>query len=377
MRKASFIIAIIAGILVFGIPFLSFAAEDTDPGYVSDPEATKAISDYIATHQNIVEDTDKVRAFEEESEYASGRIWLDKPTEDQRVPYGSTMTIQFRTKDHWTSYRTLPVIMIFNKNEDEVDTLVAEEMAARGKTTQYKWNYPLKVDGKAIPVGTYYIGLAAMPCDSAGNILEDPDGFNVPIIMRSFYISPSGKVTIKNTIANSAKKTNDVIWDKSKVKSATNYQISWRAKGGKWAYKNTGNVVRGVTTGLKKGQLYEIRVRPYGNNDSKCYGSWSNSIYRYFHTTEKIRLASRKKGTFTISWKNNPQATGYQVMFTTNRNGSGAAKNINNIRRGQTSFTKSGLRSGVTYYVQIREVRNYAGKNWIGNISKPVRVRVK
>ena len=39
MRKASFIIAIIAGILVFGIPFLSFAAEDTDPGYVSDTEA--------------------------------------------------------------------------------------------------------------------------------------------------------------------------------------------------------------------------------------------------------------------------------------------------------------------------------------------------
>ena len=187
--------------------------------------------------------------------------------------------------------------------------------------------------------------------------------------------APSGKVTILNTIANSAKKTNDVIWDKSKVKNATNYEINWRAHGaGKWASKTVGNTVRGTTTGLSIKGLYEIRVRPKNETGT---GAWSNTVYRYFHTTEKIKLTSKSKGAFTMSWKNNPQATSYQVMFTTNKNGSGAANNINTVGKGKTSFTKSGLKSGTTYYVQIREVKKVGTTSYIGNMSVPVAVKVK
>ena len=379
MRKSSFIIAMITGILIFGIPIFSFAAEDVDSGsYVTDPEVSKAISDYISTHPIVVEEgEDAVSAYEEKSQHASGRLWFDKPALDQRAPYGSTMNIQFRTKDHWANYYTLPTVTILNANLDEVETLIAKKPAVKNKTSGYNWTWTLKVGGKPIPAGKYYIGVVTLPCDSAGNVPEDIDGFQIPTIVKSFYIVPSGKVIITNSIEKKKKKTNNVIWDKSKVKGASNYQISWRAKGGKWTYKNVGNTIRGTSTGLTIGQLYEYRVRPYGNKDSKLYGSWSNLVYRYFHTTERIRLASKNKGSFTISWKNNPKATKYQVMFTTNRNGSGAAKNINNIGKGKTSFTKTGLRSGVIYYVQIREVRNYAGKNWIGNISKPIAIRVR
>ncbi len=192
---------------------------------------------------------------------------------------------------------------------------------------------------------------------------------------RTFYIYPTGTVTIKNTIANSEKKTNDVVWVKSKVKGATNYQINWRARGAsKRATRNEGNVIRGKTTGLTVDNLYEIRVRPYS---SGVYGSWSNYIYRYFHTTQKIRLKSDSKGSFTMSWQKNPKATAYQVMFTTNKNGAGAAKNINTVGPNATSFTKMGLQSGRTYYVQIREIRRVGGINYIGNISTPVAVNVK
>ena len=202
--------------------------------------------------------------------------------------------------------------------------------------------------------------------------------------------TPTGNVTILNTIANSAKKTNDVIWDKSKIKGATNYQINWRARGAStWASRNVGNTVRGTTSGLTIGNVYEIRVRPYANdiNTSKpVYGSWSNTVYRYFHTTEKIRLTSKSKGTFTMSWKSNPNATSYQVLYTTNSNGSGAAQNIKKANKGSTSITVSDikvngkvqkLKSGTTYYVQVREIRNIGGINYIGNISCPVAVKVK
>ncbi|MCQ2563591.1 MAG: hypothetical protein MJ128_03770 [Mogibacterium sp.] len=64
-------------------------------------------------------------------------------------------------------------------------------------------------------------------------------------------------------------------------------------------------------------------------------------------------------------------------MYTTNSNGAGAANNINNVSSSATSFTKKGLRSGVTYYVQIREIRRVGGINYIGNISCPTAVKVK
>jgi hypothetical protein len=35
------------------------------------------------------------------------------------------------------------------------------------------------------------------------------------------------------------------------------------------------------------------------------------------------------------------------------------------------------LQSGKTYYVQVREVRSVGGKNYIGNISNPVAVKIK
>ena len=195
---------------------------------------------------------------------------------------------------------------------------------------------------------------------------------------------PTGKVTILNTIANSAKKTNDVIWDKSKAKNATNYEINWRPRGAsKWVGLTVGNTVRGTTKGLNIKGLYEIRVRP---KNSAGAGVWSKSVYRYFHTTEKIRLSSKSKGTFTMSWNRNRDATGYQVLYTTRKDGTGAAQNIKTVGASATSITVKDikvngrtqkLRSGVTYYVQVREIKKVGNITYIGNISVPVPVRVK
>ena len=202
-------------------------------------------------------------------------------------------------------------------------------------------------------------------------------------------VAPAGRPTIRNTIANSAKKTSDVIWDKSGIRGATGYELNWRARGaGRWAVRNTGNTARGTVSGLTIGNLYEIRVRPYAADASGAavYGSWSDTIYRYFHTTEKIRLASGSRGTFTMKWKNNPKAAGYQVLYTTSPNGTGAAENIKKAGKGATGITvsdikvngkKQKLRSGTTYYVQVREIREAGGKNYIGNISIPLAVKVR
>ncbi len=203
---------------------------------------------------------------------------------------------------------------------------------------------------------------------------------NIPKLHSSKVTAPTGKPTILNTIANSAKKTNDVIWDKSKVKGANKYEINWKARTSKkWASATVGNVTRGKTTGLSIGGLYDIRVRPVAVSaiGKKASGAWSNTVYRYFHTTGGISLSSTAKGSFTMKWRKNSAATGYQIMFTTNSNGSGAAKNINTVGASATSFTKKGLKSGTTYYVQIREIKKVGSTTYIGNISNPVKVKVK
>ena len=196
------------------------------------------------------------------------------------------------------------------------------------------------------------------------------------------------KTTIRNTIANSAKKTNDVIWDK--VSGATGYEINWKAPSAtKWASRKVGNVTRGTTSGLTIGGLYQIRVRPIKAataTTEETYGDWSPVVYRYFYTTQKIRLASNSKGSFTMSWAKDPKATGYQILYTTNSNGSGAANNIVNLGANTTSVTRKtikvngkdqALKSGTTYYVQVREIRKYGSYTYIGNISCPVAVKVK
>ena len=204
------------------------------------------------------------------------------------------------------------------------------------------------------------------------------------------YTKPTGKIIIRNTIANSARKTNTVVWDKSKIRGANGYEINWKARGAsKWASRKVGNVTRGDTSGLTIGGLYEIRVRPYLSLNSGSYvvyGSWSPTVYRYFYTTQRIRLASKSKGSFTMSWARDSRASGYQVLYTTNKNGAGAANNIKSVGPLASSITvrdikvngkTTRLQSGRTYYVQVREYRKIGSITYYGNISCPVAVKVK
>ena len=186
-----------------------------------------------------------------------------------------------------------------------------------------------------------------------------------------------GKTTIRNTIANSAKRTNDVIFDK--VPGATSYDVAWKSSSSNsWVIRNRGSKTRATIGGLTIGGLYDIKVRAR-KAETPIYkaatGQFSPVVHRYFYTLQKIRLGSAQKGSFTMSWAKDNKSTSYQVLFTTNKNGAGAANNIRTTTG--TSMTVSGLKSGQTYYVQVRAIRKAGGVNYIGNISVPVGVRVK
>ena len=99
-------------------------------------------------------------------------------------------------------------------------------------------------------------------------------------------------------------------------------------------------------SGLAIGGLYDIRVRPYAvsqDGKNRAGGTWSDT----------------------------------EVMFTTNANGSGAADNITTLGKKKTSYTRKGLKSGTTYYVQVRELKKVGTTTYVGNISVPLAVKVK
>ena len=190
-----------------------------------------------------------------------------------------------------------------------------------------------------------------------------------------------GKTTIRNTIANTVvtPKYKDVIYDA--VPGATSYDLAYKHKNSEnWVIKNVGNTVRGKASGLTVKQLYQFKVRARKAETATheaAVGAWSAEVYRYFFTVQKIRLKSSSKGSFTMSWNKDPDATGYQVMFSTYSNGKGAANNINTVGKNATSFTKKGLKSGKTYYVQVRALKKVGKTTYIGNISCPVAVKVR
>ena len=386
MKKGIFKVLSISLILLMLTTTLSFAAGET----ASEPEVFKPVEtgiDSLTDEQKSAIEKDinssaKMRALKAKSlkSASSGSTSycadIYYPEEDSCYCLADSMEVDVDVMDTYSDAYTCPMLLIFNSNDKLVESFKGNIPVEVDDWTNY--SDFIKLNLSKYTSGTHYLWVVNFPCDEYANIDDyyyDNWYDECEWTWVRFYIGPYGKVTILNTIANSAKKTNDVIWDKSKIKGEDSYEINWRARGAStWATRTVGKTTRGTTSGLTIGQLYEIRVRPKLGGIG---GKWSDTVYRYFHTTQKIRLTSKSKGSFTMSWARNSKATSYQVMFTTNSNGAGAAKNINTVGASATSFTKKGLKSGVTYYVQVREIRRVGGINYIGNISCPVGIKVK
>ena len=362
-----------------------FAFADNDPGQVAQNSTSFGFDSFETDETQL---SDKQKAAIENGIYSSTQpdpeidlrsfvgeyICINTPETDSCYCLADTMYYDVDVKDTYEDSYTCPVAAIYNSSDKLIDASAGDDAAYEGGWTNYTGSVKLHLS--KYTSGTYYFWLINWPCDANGSLHDVEDWYEeCEWMWVRFYIGPYGKVIIRNTIANSAKKTNDVIWDNSKIKGEDRYEINWRARGAsKWASRTVGITTRGTTSGLTVGNLYEIRVRP---KKGGIGGKWSDTVYRYFHTTQKIRLSSRSKGSFTMSWQKNPKATSYQVMFSTNKNGAGEANTINTVISAATSITKKGLKGGETYYVQGREIRRGGGSKYSGNISCPVAVKVK
>ncbi len=105
---------------------------------------------------------------------------------------------------------------------------------------------------------------------------------------------------------------------------------------------------------LAAGTVYKFKVRAYTYDDGKIYGAYSS----VFETATKTKtpsitdIYSKTTGKAVVKWSEVSGETGYQVYYSTSKNGT--YKALGSYKANQTTVTKSKLTSGKTYYFKVR-----------------------
>ena len=173
---------------------------------------------------------------------------------------------------------------------------------------------------------------------------------------------------VSSTSTNSIKLT----WNK--VKGATGYTL-YQQKNGKWTKVKSLTGTSYTVPKLKVGTTYKFAVKAYkkiGNSliTSPSFPTVSTSTNP---ATVNFKLSAGSKKA-TVKWSKVTGATGYKVYYKTSKNGSW--KCLKTANNKTTSYTKTGLTKGKTYYFTVKAYRTVGGKTYNGSyVAKSVKVK--
>lgn len=162
------------------------------------------------------------------------------------------------------------------------------------------------------------------------------------------------------------------------IAGAQNYRVMYRKAGEKtWKYAWTDGKTEYYFKKLAIGGLYEFRFAAYKKNANGKWerGNYSNLTRRYYYK-HALKSAKAGKGKITLKWKVKKGATAYQVQYSLKKNMKGA-KTITIANPKATSYVIKSLKKGKNYYVRVRANKKYNKKNFTGEYSKRLKVKVK
>lgn len=130
---------------------------------------------------------------------------------------------------------------------------------------------------------------------------------------------------------------------------------------------------------LKSCTTYKYKVRSYVNNPdgSTAYGDFSTAVSaKTLLNTPTLKAKSTKKGVVKLTWSKVSKATGYEIYYSTKRNGiytklktvSSSSKRV---------YYDRGLATGEKYYYTIRAYRKVNGVKTYSNYNTIKAVTVK
>lgn len=162
----------------------------------------------------------------------------------------------------------------------------------------------------------------------------------------------------------SSNSTSSVKLSWSKVSGAKGYNV-YQMKNGKWTRIKTLSSTALTVSKLKSSTTYQFCIKPYTKSGSKTvYGNISKTLTTSTNPATvsfKLTVGSRR---VTVKWSKVTGASGYKVYYKTSKNGSW--KTLKTCNNKTTSYTKTGLSKGKTYYFTVKSYRTVGGKTYSG-----------
>ena len=161
----------------------------------------------------------------------------------------------------------------------------------------------------------------------------------------------------------------------STVPGATNYRFRYRKAGAaNWTYAWTGGKGSYTVRNLAKNGLYEFQIAVYSYKNGAWYRSrYSNVNYRLMAKLSKVKAKAGKKKA-TVTWKADKKASGYDIAYSTTKNGARVMKSVKGGKKKKYTIKK--LKKGQKYYVMVRSYKMKNGKKYTGQwTTKTVKIK--
>lgn len=134
-----------------------------------------------------------------------------------------------------------------------------------------------------------------------------------------------------------------------------------------------------TVTGLNSCTTYKFKVRSYVENadGSVSYGNFSTAVSaKTLLNTPKLTAKSTSKGKVTLTWTKVSKATGYEIYYSTKKDG--IYTRLKTVSKSSSrKYIDKGLASGEKYYYTIRAYRTTNGVKTYSNYNTIQSVKVK
>ena len=174
--------------------------------------------------------------------------------------------------------------------------------------------------------------------------------------------SPLLTMTAPKASSNS---TSSIKLSWGKVSGAKGYVV-YQKKSGKWSRIKVTASNSYTVSKLKSGTTYQFCVKPYTKSGTKTiYGNASKTLTTSTNpATVSFKLTAGTKKV-SVKWSKVTGASGYKVYYKTSKNGSW--KTLKTCNNKTTSYTKTKLTKGKTYYFTVKAYRKLNGKTYNGS----------
>lgn len=248
----------------------------------------------------------------------------------------------------------------------------------------HKWDYSNNYTGKNVSIDTVTnIAVASNPYIFAdeGEDKKINEEFNSGNRFTwKITIAPSSsnntdkKITVPTTVKAAAKSATSVAvtWKSTNADSYNIYRST--SKTGTYKKIGTSKTASYTDKGLTKGKTYYYKVTAVSGGKESEF-SKVVSAKAVAPAPNTVKAVKAKSGAATITWSKSSGASGYEIYMSTSAD-SGFKKIKTSGAKSAASYTKTGLKSGQTYYFKIRTYTGVNGKKVYSGFSKVVKVTV-